>query len=95
MRGTHVAESCLIVLDGQVGAGTLKVRDLHEVPSNDRLADVQIVVSRLEVGADATHAEVVHDARELRAHVIGCSNVRLNIKRDADISLKAQHSKRT
>ena len=44
---------------------------LHEVAHDERAADVDVVVLAREVGARATQVEAVHDARKLRAHVVG------------------------
>ena len=44
---------------------------LHEVAHDERAADVDVVVLAREVGARAAQVEAVHDARQLRAHVVG------------------------
>lgn len=44
--------------------------NLHEETGNERLPDVNVVVPRVEVGGRALQIEPVHDARQLRAHVV-------------------------
>mmetsp|Transcript_42442 Transcript_42442/g.117469 ORF Transcript_42442/g.117469 Transcript_42442/m.117469 type:complete len:343 (-) Transcript_42442:655-1683(-) len=64
----RVQRDDLVVLDGQVVAGALEVGDLHEEAGQQALADVGVVLLRVEVGALELEAVAVHDAHQLRAH---------------------------
>jgi len=60
----------LVVLNRQVVPGSFQVSDLHEEASDQSLADVQVVVTAVEVGAASRQLEPLHDARELGSHVV-------------------------
>lgn len=44
--------------------------DLHEEASDQRSADVGVVVSAAKLGAPPRQAEAVHDPGQLLAHVV-------------------------
>mmetsp|Transcript_15069 Transcript_15069/g.63555 ORF Transcript_15069/g.63555 Transcript_15069/m.63555 type:complete len:372 (+) Transcript_15069:2103-3218(+) len=60
----------LVILHGEVAPLALQVRHLHEVPRENRLADVQVVVPAGELRAPQVHVVTVRDAHELRADVV-------------------------
>lgn len=69
--GGRVQHNLLVVLDGEVTSTALEVRDLHEIPAQDCLANVGVVISRCKVSADERQVEALANAHELRANIVG------------------------
>lgn len=44
--------------------------DLHEKASDQRSADVDVIVPAVEIGASSRQVEALHDPRQLLAHVV-------------------------
>mmetsp|Transcript_33474 Transcript_33474/g.99610 ORF Transcript_33474/g.99610 Transcript_33474/m.99610 type:complete len:386 (+) Transcript_33474:87-1244(+) len=66
-HGGRVQRDHLVVLDGEVVAGALEVRHLHEEAGEQALPDVGVVLLRVEVWRLELETEAVHHAHQLRA----------------------------